>query len=107
MLLGRAGRRITALQLNWNGAGEMPPEQERVRRGTIGSFHDTDDALELPRQQVGCYEKKSPENHCITPCTKICLDHLIHYLEKVIPGNCSSKPFMVAADSNFCCPLRS
>lgn len=32
MLVGLAGRVITALQLNWDGAGETPFEQESIRR---------------------------------------------------------------------------
>lgn len=32
MFMGLAGRMITALQLNWDGAGETPFEQESVRR---------------------------------------------------------------------------
>lgn len=36
MYMGLAGRLITALQLNWEGAGETPWEQESIRRAVWG-----------------------------------------------------------------------
>lgn len=50
MLMGLAGRMITALQLNWDGAGETPFEQESVRRAVW-------EVWKLDRRLAGGFEE--------------------------------------------------
>lgn len=50
MLMGIAGRMITALQLNWDGAGETPFEQESIRRAVW-------EVWKLDRRLAGGFEE--------------------------------------------------
>lgn len=50
MLMGLSGRMITALQLNWDGAGETPFEQESIRRAVWGIWS-------LDRRLAGGFEE--------------------------------------------------
>ncbi|CAN8096455.1 unnamed protein product [Discula destructiva] len=50
MLMGLAGRMITALQLNWDGAGETPFEQESIRRAVW-------EVWKLDRRLAGGFEE--------------------------------------------------